>query len=117
MLQMSKNVQRKSAQETIEENETKVEQNVNTFPLKIMSHKVRAITVTLGETGAWLVGVVKGVEVSGNCRAFCAVSAIHRIVERNCLCCYLFYTRSALAFSLALSRHAFGKILVYLLDC
>lgn len=46
---MSKNVQRKSAQETIEENETKVEQNVNTFPLKIMSHKVRAITVTLGE--------------------------------------------------------------------
>lgn len=49
MLQMSKNVQKKSAIKSIEENETKVEQNVNTFPLKIMSHKVRAITVMLGE--------------------------------------------------------------------
>lgn len=63
MLQMSKNVQRKSAQETIEENETKVEQNVNTFPLKIMSHKVRAITVTLGETGY---GGLRGCGLDGN---------------------------------------------------
>lgn len=62
----------KSAIKSIEENETKVEQNVNTFPLKIMSHKVRAITVTLEGKGrggdGWLRGCKGGwkcLEIAG----------------------------------------------------